>query len=255
MGRSAHHEMPDVVSRISDPFSEEGYQAFINLWNRGLTGPDGKPTGVTRLAYRIYRARVDVQQAMPDIFGGDLLRFLKWALSSGRAEHNLSDVFVAPISNAIKLKEKQADSDPGRRQPANPLVNERVHAALARSGIWLNAGQVPVQVEALNVLIGNGNAKAAFEHPCQGDLRIASGLAEILPGPLRTRQCPLPVMVLDLWRARIQARRSVDFSIEETMGRGRWIVGESTAEGLVPVRPPDNGTIRQKPRKCEEIAV
>jgi len=51
MGRPAHHEVPDVVTRLSDPFSRDGYQAFVDLWNQPLAGPDGKPSGVTRLAY------------------------------------------------------------------------------------------------------------------------------------------------------------------------------------------------------------
>jgi glycosyltransferase involved in cell wall biosynthesis len=183
MGRSAHHEMPDVVARLSDPFSEEGYQAFIDLWNRGLTGPDGKPTGVTRLAYRIYRARVDVQQAMPDIFGGDLLRFLKWVSSTGRTEHNLNDVFVAPISNAIKLREKQEAPQLARRQQANPVINEKILAVLAGNGIWLSAEQFPVQVEALNVLIGNGNARLHLSRLAQAIYESRPDLQQFFPDP------------------------------------------------------------------------
>ena len=159
MGRPAHHELPEVVARISDPFSEEGYRAFVDLWNQPLSGPDGRPSGVTRLAYRIYRARTDVQQAMPDIFGGDLLRFLNWLLSSGRVEHKLSDVFVAPISKAIQSQERREAPDPGRQSQVAPVVHEKVLAAVAETGIWVSAERNPVQVEALNVLIDKGDAR------------------------------------------------------------------------------------------------
>ncbi len=183
MGRPAHHEMPDVVARLSDPFSDEGYQAFVDLWNQGLAGPDGKPSGVTRLAYRIYRARADVQQAMPDVFGGDLLRFLNWVLSSGKVEHNLSEVFVEPISNAIRSQERQKSPDPGRRQHANPVVNEKILAALAGSGIWVSAEQTPVQVEALNVLIANGDAKLHLSKLARAIYESRPDVQQFFPDP------------------------------------------------------------------------
>jgi glycosyltransferase involved in cell wall biosynthesis len=175
--------MPDVVARLSDPFSDEGYQAFVDLWNQGLAGPDGKPSGVTRLAYRIYRARADVQQAMPDVFGGDLLRFLNWVLSSGKVEHNLSEVFVEPISNAIRSQEKQKSPDPGRRQHANPVVNEKILAALAGSGIWVSAEQTPVQVEALNVLIANGDAKLHLSKLARAIYESRPDVQQFFPDP------------------------------------------------------------------------
>ena len=183
MGRPAHHEVPDVVTRLSDPFSEEGYQAFVDLWNQRLAGPDGKPTGVTRLAYRIYRARADVQQAMPDIFGGDLLRFLKWMLSSGQVEHNLSDVFVVPISSAIKTRERREAEDLDRQKHATPLVHEKILAALAASGIWVSTGQNPVQVDALNVLIGNGDAKLHLSKLARAIYESRPDLQQFFPDP------------------------------------------------------------------------
>ena len=103
IGRPIHHENPDIVERIEDPFSEEGFQAFLEVWN----GPveDGSPVwpGISRLAYRIYRTRTDVQSAMPDIFGSDYKRFLKWMLVSGKVEHGLGDVFLTSVADAIRF--------------------------------------------------------------------------------------------------------------------------------------------------------
>ena len=102
MGRSLHHEAPEVMSRIENPFSEEGFRAFLEVWNQPIGDVDGEPAGVTRIAYRIYRTRADVQAAMPDILGGDLIRFMEWVLSFGSTEHGLHDVLLAPISKALE---------------------------------------------------------------------------------------------------------------------------------------------------------
>jgi glycosyltransferase involved in cell wall biosynthesis len=183
MGRPAHHEVPEVVARLSDPFSEDGYRAFVDLWNQPLAGPDGKPSGVTRLAYRIYRARADVQQAMPDIFGGDLLRFLNWVLSSGQIEHNLSDVFVAPLSNAIRSRQRQDTTPIDCQKVASLVVHEKILAALARSGVWVSADQVPVEVDALNELIGNGDAKLRLSKLARAIYESRPDLQQFFPDP------------------------------------------------------------------------
>jgi glycosyltransferase involved in cell wall biosynthesis len=183
MGRPAHHEVPDVVTRISDPFSEEGFRAFVDLWNQPLVGPDGKPSVVTRLSYRIYRSRADVQQAMPDIFGGDLLRFLSWVLSSGRMEHNLSDVFVAPISNAIQTRARQETHSADAREDASPVVNEKVISTLAQSGLGVGANGVPVPVEALNDLVGGENGKLRLSKLARAIYESRPDLQRLFPDP------------------------------------------------------------------------
>jgi glycosyltransferase involved in cell wall biosynthesis len=183
MGRPAHHEVPEMVTRLSDPFSEEGFRAFVDLWNQRLAGPDGKPSEVTRLAYRIYRARTDVQQAMPDIFGGDLIRFLNWVLSSGQLEHNLSDVFVAPISSAIKSSTRREPLLRDRRPSTSPPVNERILGALDASGIWINSELGAVRVDDLNVLIGNGNAKLHLTSLARAIHKARPDLQQFFPDP------------------------------------------------------------------------
>ena len=108
LGRPIHHEAPELLDYIADPFSEAGFQAFLRVWN----GPveDGVPTrpGISRIAYRIYRTRTDVQSAMPDIFGANYKRFLEWMLVSGKAEHGLGDVFLTSVAQAIgSIKDSQ----------------------------------------------------------------------------------------------------------------------------------------------------
>jgi len=108
IGRSFHHEVPGVEGRISDPFSDEGFHTFLETWNEPLIGPNGERTGITRLGYRVYRTRADVQSVMPDVFGGDYRRFLEWLLASGKSEHELDRVFLAPAWDAFQAAERHA---------------------------------------------------------------------------------------------------------------------------------------------------
>jgi glycosyltransferase involved in cell wall biosynthesis len=102
LGRGVLHEMPEVAQSIADPFSDEGYQTFLRLWTEPVTGQHGRRSGVTRLAYRIYRSREDVMAEMPDLFGRDRLRFLEWLLSSGKREHSLDGRLLSPIYDAVQ---------------------------------------------------------------------------------------------------------------------------------------------------------
>lgn len=183
MGRPAHHEVPELLTKLSDPFSDEGYRAFLEVWNQRLAGPDGKPSGVTRLAYRIYRARSDVQAAMPDIFNGDLLRFLNWLLSSGRREHQLSDAFIEPILESVRnRKEASAARESAALKPADPIINERIIQSLAGSGIWVHES-TPVEVGALNELIGNGSAKLHLSRLARAIYESRPDLQQFFPDP------------------------------------------------------------------------
>src|SRR5262249_27444952 len=150
-------------------------------WNQPLSDPDGKPSGVTRLAYRIYRARVDVQMAMPDIFNGDLVRFLNWVVSSGMKEHNLSEAFVAPIWDAVR---KQTASFSGRsaRIGSAPVVNEKVIATLKQRGIWVDH-EAPIQVEALNQLIVSGEARLHLSQLSRAIYQSRADLQQFFPDP------------------------------------------------------------------------
>ena len=121
MGRPIHRETPEVVDAISDPFSDAGFEAFLKLWNEPVQDEDGARSGITRLAYRIYRNRTDLQSAMPDIFGGDYRRFLEWMVIDGREEYGLDEAFLAPVSHAIRTCR---DRRHGRAWPETAAPNE-----------------------------------------------------------------------------------------------------------------------------------
>jgi hypothetical protein len=99
LGRSVEQEDSGVARRIDDPFSDEGFQEFVRVWNCPLSPSPGIRPTVTRLAYKIYRTQADLQAAMPDIFNGNYAEFRRWFLSSGAGEHALPDVFIAPFKS------------------------------------------------------------------------------------------------------------------------------------------------------------
>ena len=82
----------------------------MKVWNGPVRDGKGAPPGISRLAYRIYRTRTDVQSAMPDIFGGHYRRFLEWVLVKGKLEHGLGEVFLTTISDAMRTCKEHRDA-------------------------------------------------------------------------------------------------------------------------------------------------
>ncbi len=104
-GRPVHLEAPELLQSIEDPFSDAGFKAFIDTWNSPLDDEHSR-TGISRLVYRIYRTRSDVQSAMPDIFDGHYRAFVEWVLSRGRIEHGLGDIFLTTLVQARETTSK-----------------------------------------------------------------------------------------------------------------------------------------------------
>ena len=95
VARRVHSEDSSLPSKVADPFSPAGYEAFVRTWNCRLEGPSG-PTGLTKLAHRIYSIRPDLRAAMPDVLGSDQRRYSEWFVGRGKQEYNLPEALVAP---------------------------------------------------------------------------------------------------------------------------------------------------------------
>jgi glycosyltransferase involved in cell wall biosynthesis len=159
-GRPAHHEHPGIMEEVEDPFSDAGFEAFVRVWNEPVVGTEGERSGVTRLAYRIYRTRTDVQAAMPDVFGVHQLRFLNWILSSGQTEHGLHEVFLAPVWDAAQAATRHKEETQQAGSPGLPPARHQLLEGDASASIWhtLSKGGVPLAPSNLNELIENGHA-------------------------------------------------------------------------------------------------
>jgi glycosyltransferase involved in cell wall biosynthesis len=123
LGRAVLNAAPSMEQRIPDPFSDEGYRAFLAFWN--APHDPARSAGVTRLAYRIYTCRDDVKAAMPDIWGPDRNAFLDWMRQSAVREHGLHEDFLAPVETALR----EARSRRGNEGPVSPMVAEAIREA------------------------------------------------------------------------------------------------------------------------------
>lgn len=128
--RPLHHESPDAVRRLTDPFSAEGFETFVGVWNEDFEAGKGHKPPITRLANRIYNVRTDVKIAMPDIFGRDRERFIRWLISTGKVEHRLEEVFLMPMAEVLtstdgREAEKHGDSErlPDDAQTERAVLN------------------------------------------------------------------------------------------------------------------------------------
>jgi glycosyltransferase involved in cell wall biosynthesis len=137
VGRPIQHEAPELVGAIEDPFSDAGFEAFVDVWNRPVE-PGGAFPGISRLAYRIYRTTTDLQSEMPDIFGGDYRRFLEWMLVSAKAELGLGETFLATMAEAVRTCEEHREARTGPEHNTPPSEGPgsglpRLAAAIYRS--------------------------------------------------------------------------------------------------------------------------
>ena len=125
LGRHLLGEAPHLMDEVEDPFSDEGFERMVELWNMPISRSSDGRARVTKLAYRVYRLREDVQAAMPDIFGTDNVRFLEWMLSSSPQEHRLTEPLLQGVRAALEssqLSARDSESEGDRRSSELPLI-------------------------------------------------------------------------------------------------------------------------------------
>jgi glycosyltransferase involved in cell wall biosynthesis/SAM-dependent methyltransferase len=74
-----------------DPLSTTDTVAFID-WLQEDIGPHAR--NVSRYLYALYKERVDLQAAFPDLRGPDAERYLNWVVIDGRADPPIPPVFL-----------------------------------------------------------------------------------------------------------------------------------------------------------------
>lgn len=124
--RMIHHEAPEILDAVDDPFSDRGFQLFVEIWNSAHFADF---PGISKLAYRIYQVRTDVRRQMPDIFGRDYRSFLSWMSESGMTEHKIPAVFLEPINQALAaMAREQGEELKPAAVPTLTELNEVVEA-------------------------------------------------------------------------------------------------------------------------------
>ena len=94
IARSAYMALGDEVGMFGDPLRSAAPGSFFRWLNEPVDLPPGGPRRVTRLWHLVYRARPDLQRALPDPLGVDRDAFLDWTVLFGLQEHAISDRFV-----------------------------------------------------------------------------------------------------------------------------------------------------------------
>ena len=100
VARRVHREDPSLPNTVADPFSAVGFKAFVRTWNCRLESPSG-PSGLTKLAHRIYSIRPDLRAAMPDVLGSDRPRYLEWFVGRAKQDYDLPEALVAPVRELL----------------------------------------------------------------------------------------------------------------------------------------------------------
>jgi len=175
VGRPLHHEASELANVLEDPFGEEGFRAFVETWNQPIMEEHRTGTGISTLAYRIYRTRTDVQAAMPDIFGGDRFRFLEWMSSTGKSEHGLSDVFLAPVWDALAAarKHKRGNGHSDHNSVLNSIqgLDHRTVGQVERLNEYIAEGKPTLKLTRLARIIYESRPELQrfFPDPCGRD--------------------------------------------------------------------------------------
>jgi len=119
-GRSLHQESPGSPEAVSNPFSDQGFREFVRVWNEPIQIDGGARPYLTRLAYKVYRTKADLQAAMPDVFNVGHRQFLAWLMSRDKGEPTLPDVFLAPLKEG--REEPHPRSSPAGAAEVMPLA-------------------------------------------------------------------------------------------------------------------------------------
>jgi len=91
VARRLYLEANGGPDRFGDPFAADGPGSYFRWLNEPVEGSSGT---MTRLWHAVYRRRVDLQRAFPDVFGADGDAFRAWIGVSGVKEHGVADAFA-----------------------------------------------------------------------------------------------------------------------------------------------------------------
>jgi glycosyltransferase involved in cell wall biosynthesis len=112
--------------RWPTPFVTYGEDSFFAWLNREAHPEVRSPLLVTNFALAIYRLRLDLQQAFPDILGAHRRAFVGWFVHDAARQHGLDDAFVQPLRECVLGFELARGAV---ERPGHPLAARRGQAA------------------------------------------------------------------------------------------------------------------------------
>jgi hypothetical protein len=93
--RQLYLHLGDAVDAFGDPLDATSADSFF-AWLTRPVHTTASGAGITNLWHFIYKERVDLVRAFPDIRGADGDRFVAWTRSFGLPEHDIPEVLLGP---------------------------------------------------------------------------------------------------------------------------------------------------------------
>lgn len=117
----------DGEQRWPDPFDTSAPDSFFNWLNQEAHPAAGDGLLLSQLAMEVYRQRVDLQQAFPDVIGAHRRAFIDWFIHDAPKQHRIDQAFVEPPRRALSSLEALPSPPASAKQPFRSL--ERRFAA------------------------------------------------------------------------------------------------------------------------------
>ena len=106
-----------LSAKVVDPFSVEGYRAYVEYWTAPAEELSG--TGLARLAQELWKNTPELQRLIPALNGDGAERLLEWLSTKGRKELALPQPLIEPIDRML-FQQRRRESEkhaPGKRAP------------------------------------------------------------------------------------------------------------------------------------------
>lgn len=157
-----------------DTSSPGSFRAWLNEPVDGVHGPI-----VTRLALQVFRERIDLQKAFPDVLGQHRAAYSAWFAASVREQHGFDPLFIEPMLPRDEAVEPPAEHSDHTKVPAQRNG--------WRSALLIGAFRVNSTVigRAIKAVIGRSSSMRLKQALlAMSGLPAASHLAPVLPYPL-----------------------------------------------------------------------
>ncbi len=124
--RYIYREDYDWEASKDDPYEAQGCANYLGYLNEPITLNGKRIPWITRLAYKLYCARPDLQEAFPDLSGAHGKRFADWFIQSAAEQAGFDECFILPVRHELSQIGDQ-DGQLGPWQRLRSRVNRLVY--------------------------------------------------------------------------------------------------------------------------------
>ena len=103
VARIIYREELDWQQRDFNILSQTGVQDFMGYLNEFVEIEGSNNTLITRLAYKYYQVRPDLQVAFPEVSSYDAIRYAHWFIENASHQMKLDNKFIEPVKHALEL--------------------------------------------------------------------------------------------------------------------------------------------------------